>query len=152
MFCPNCGTNVPEGANACPNCGTFLNAAPAAPEAPVYQAPPVQQPYYNAAPVYQAAPVGGDPALAKSILVFGILAIAFASSFYLSFLGIIFGAIAAGKVKAYTAQGGVIAGKAKVGRILGKVGLILGIVLSVILVIYIIIVAVAAASYSAFYY
>ena len=26
MFCPNCGTNVPEGANACPNCGTFLNA------------------------------------------------------------------------------------------------------------------------------
>jgi len=25
MFCPNCGTQTPDGANNCPNCGTALN-------------------------------------------------------------------------------------------------------------------------------
>lgn len=152
MFCPNCGTNVPEGANACPNCGTFLAAQPA-PEAPVYQAPPVQEPVYQAPaqpayqqPVYQAAPAAAPAEASKSILVFGILAIAFACSFYLAFLGIVFGAITKSKVNAYLAQGYPLAGKAKVGRILGKVGLILGIVLTVILIIYIIAIA-AIASY-----
>ena len=27
-FCPKCGTQIPEGANACPNCGQNLTAAP----------------------------------------------------------------------------------------------------------------------------
>ena len=25
MFCPNCGSQTPEGANNCPNCGASLN-------------------------------------------------------------------------------------------------------------------------------
>ena len=25
MFCPNCGSQTPDGANNCPNCGTALN-------------------------------------------------------------------------------------------------------------------------------
>ena len=141
MFCPNCGTNVPEGANACPNCGTFLNAARPAPEAPVYQAPPV----YNAAPV-NTVPYNNTP-----ILVFGILAIAFACTFYLSFLGIVFGAIAKSKVNAYLAQGYPLVGKPKVGSILGKIGLILGIVLTAIFVIWLIVVIIAASSYSYYY-
>lgn len=27
-FCPNCGTELPENANACPSCGTAVNKAP----------------------------------------------------------------------------------------------------------------------------
>ncbi len=26
MFCPNCGSQAPDGANNCPNCGTALNS------------------------------------------------------------------------------------------------------------------------------
>lgn len=140
MFCPNCGTNVPEGANACPNCGTFLNAAQPAPEAPVYQAPPVQQPIYNAAPV-NTVPYNTTP-----ILVFGILAIAFACTFYLSFLGIVFGAMTKGKVNAYLAQGYALSGKAKVGSILGKVGLIVGIVMTAIFAIWLLVIVILAAA------
>ena len=36
-FCPNCGAQIPAGANACPSCGTFVNAQP-------------QQPQYNVMP------------------------------------------------------------------------------------------------------
>ena len=50
MFCPNCGAQIVEGAVFCPNCGAAQNAAPAAPAAPVYEAP--QQTYQ--APAYQA--------------------------------------------------------------------------------------------------
>ena len=67
-------------------------------------------------------------------LVFGILGVAFACTFYFSFLGIIFSAIAKGKVKKYIAEGYMLSGKSKVGSILATVGLILGIVLTVIAV------------------
>lgn len=133
MFCPNCGTNVPEGANACPNCGTLLNTAQAAPEMPVSQAPSDRQP-----PVYHAEPINKAPYSTTPILVFGILALAFADSFFLSFLGIVFGAITRSKVKAYLAEGYTLSGKAKVGSILGKVGFILGIVVTIIFVIYVV--------------
>ena len=146
MFCPNCGTNVPEGANACPNCGTLLNTAQAAPEMPVSQAPSDRQP-----PVYHAEPINKAPYSTTPILVFGILALAFADSFFLSFLGIVFGAIAKSKVNAYLAQGYPLAGKPKVGSILGKIGLILGIVLTAIFVIWLIVVVIAATSYSYYY-
>lgn len=141
MFCPNCGTQVPEDANACPNCGTFLKSAQPAPEAPVYQA----------APVYNAAPVNTIPYNTTPILVFGIIALAFACSFYVSFVGIIFGVITKSKVNAYLAQGGVLSGKAKVGSILGKVGLILGIVLTAIAIV-VLIIAIIAASTVSYYY
>ena len=35
MFCPNCGTQIPDGSAFCPNCGAKLGAAQ-----PQYQAPP----------------------------------------------------------------------------------------------------------------
>ena len=36
MFCPNCGSNVPDTERFCPTCGTAMggNAAPEAPAAP----------------------------------------------------------------------------------------------------------------------
>ena len=58
-FCPNCGSNVREGAAFCANCGTKLAAAPvaeaapvAAPVAPAPVAAPVEP-----APVVEATPV-----------------------------------------------------------------------------------------------
>jgi hypothetical protein len=51
MFCPQCGTNLPDGARFCPNCGATVAAptqqasaapaqpAPAQPQTPQYQAP-----------------------------------------------------------------------------------------------------------------
>lgn len=143
MFCPNCGTNAPDGAKACPNCGTFLNAQP---EAPVYQEAPAQQPIYNAAPVAPVAPVSTISDNTTPILVFGILALALAGS--TGIVGIIFGILTKKKVNEYLAQGGTLTGKAKVGSILGKVGLILGIVMTVFWIISV----VASVSLSAYSY
>ena len=108
---------------------------------PVYREPeaPVQQ------PVYQQPTV--DPALngmSKSILIWGIIGLAFSCTFYLSLLGIIFSAIGKGKVKSFLAAGGQLSGKAKVGSILAKVGLILGIVLTVLFVIWLFVIVIAA--------
>ena len=125
------------------------------PAQPQYAQPQYQpQQYDYAQPQYNAGAPMEDPVernLSKSILIFGILGIAFACTFYLSFLGIIFGAIALSKAKKYAASGYVVTGRAKVGKILGLVGLILGIVMVVILLIVIIVAIVAAASYNSYY-
>lgn len=95
------------------------------PEQPVY--PLYSQPVY---PQYSIAQPSGTP-----VLVMGILALAFANTFYLAFLGIIFGAICKGRLSAYLEAGGRLCGQAKVGRILGKIGLILGIVFTALLIV-----------------
>ncbi len=64
--------------------------------------------------------------LSTQSLVFGILSLVFNE---FSILGIIFGAIGKGKAKKFAAEnGGVVTGKAKVGKILSTVGLVLGII------------------------
>lgn len=168
MFCHNCGNALEDGAKFCPNCGTPV-AVPEVhtPEEPaaekiaetVCEEPAVEAPVYEApaAPVYQApvAEPAVDPTLngmSKSILIFGIIGLAFSCSFYLSLLGIIFSAIGKGKVKAFLAAGGQLTGKAKVGNILAKVGLILGIVLTVFFVIWLIVIIVAAISNGSAHY
>lgn len=141
MFCTNCGTQNDDSQRFCTNCGAELTQQAAAPAAAPQEAPQVASvdPYAApvATPVY-AAPVAAEGPNSTPILVWGIIGLAFACTFYFSFLGIIFSAVAGSKVKSFVAQGGVVAGKAKVGKILGKVGLILGIVLTVIAVIVIV--------------
>ena len=124
MFCQQCGAQIPDNTIFCPYCSAE-------------QQPLSPQPY-NAAPVN---PLANDPeasADASPVLTWGIIGLAFASSFYLSFLGIIFSAIGRSKANAYQAKYGILFGKSKVGSILSKIGLILGIVLTVFLVIYIV--------------
>ena len=174
MFCQNCGTFLEEGVKFCPNCGTpiavpevvaaaaeekpveprFEEPAPTVTE-PVYEEPAqpaYQQPeppvYQPEAPVYQEPVVKSNPAaeaLSSPILVFGILGVAFCCMPYLlSILGIIFSAIAKKKVKAFQEAGGVLSGKAKVGNILAKVGMIVSIVMTAIFVVVIIAAIIAA--------
>lgn len=68
MTCPNCGAQIPEGFRFCTNCGMPLAAAPEAVPAqpayipPVYQQPPVEQPYApEPVPVYQQMPAEPIP-------------------------------------------------------------------------------------------
>ena len=74
-------------------------------------------------------------------LTFGILSLVFCG-----ILGIIFGAIGRKKGKEFIAQGGELAGAAKVGFILSKVGVILGIIATIVIAIYLIVIIAAAAS------
>ncbi|MBQ7172586.1 MAG: hypothetical protein IJR88_00490 [Clostridia bacterium] len=66
------------------------------------------------------------------ILVFGILSVSFLCTFWLSFLGIIFGFIARGKSNVYVDAGVPVTGKVRVGRVLGTVGGIISIVATVL--------------------
>ncbi len=92
-------------------------------------------------------PPSGTP-----ILVFGILSLAFAQTFYLAFLGIIFGAVSKSKLRSYLASGGSLAGTAKVGRILGKIGFILGIVLTCLFVAWLVVMIVVVFNSGSFPY
>ena len=140
MNCKLCGAFLPEGTRFCPSCGAEVVEE--------MKQPQYQQQYVNyEAPVYDQTE---QAASAKSALTWGILGLAFAVSFYLSFLGIIFSAIAKSKVKAYIAAFGTPTAKVKTGNGLATGGLIVGIVLTVLLVIFII--GVAGAASSGYYY
>lgn len=84
--------------------------------------------------------------LASSALTMGILSLVFGEFPFLSILGIIFGALGLGKAKAFIASAGNLYGKAKVGRILSLVGLIISIVMTVIYFFYFFIIIVALGS------
>lgn len=46
-FCPNCGSQLQDGASYCPNCGSSVNNQPSAPQTYPTNAP---QGYFNGAP------------------------------------------------------------------------------------------------------
>lgn len=87
--------------------------------------------YTQQAPQYQA------DALAGSVLTKGILSVAFACTFFVSFLGIIFGAQGKNLASRCAAMnGGYLPVKAKVGRGLSIGGFIGGIVMTALFGIY----------------
>ena len=110
--------------------------APAPAPAPVVPVTPVQ-PVYAQAPVTPVDPVAGmptgDPDLAKSILILGIVAVACAVSYIGAIGGIICGAIGLAKAKKFVEENGQVFGKAKVGKFLALGGLIYGSVCTAIL-------------------
>lgn len=111
MFCKNCGRQLGEGETLCPVCGTLNSGETAA-------APTVE---YSFGEV-NAANDQMKNGMAGQALTWGILSLAFSCSGCLSLLGFIFSFIAKSKALAYERTFGVLEGRAKVGRILGKVG------------------------------
>ena len=141
MFCNKCGKNIPDDSTFCPNCGASLSASEAAPN---YDP-------YRPAPTYDRFAKPVDPRereASKSVLTFGIIALAFSFTWILSFVGIIFAFIARSKVKAYERDFGPATGKTRVGKIFSIVSIPLSIVLTVFFLFYIGIIAFAI-SYAA---
>ena len=117
MFCKQCGTNIPDDTKFCPNCGSAVEET-------------AIQPAEVAA---VAKPVAGN---STEVLVWGIIGLAFACSFFMSFLGIIFSAIAKKKAKGYESTYGLVSGKARIGKNLAKAGFIVSIILTVLCAVY----------------
>lgn len=141
MYCKECGTILPEGATYCPECGSASTVNQA-----TYSSGSTNNNEWTktntTTPTYQNTTNYTE--LSKSILTKGILALVFSCTFWLSFLGIVFGCITSKRTQMFCNAGNVLTGKAKVGSILGKVGLILGIVLTAIFVIYLLVAIIAA--------
>ena len=163
MFCPKCGTQVPDGVKFCPTCGNLMQAAPQEPapqvQEPVYQepAPQVQEPVYQQ-PVYQQ-PVYQEPAPTPAYnniyqepapqpqynaapvddngasTPILILGIVGLATSFLPYLVSIVGIIISA----------IARGKAKVGANLAKAGLIISIIMTILWFIIIIILIILAA-------
>ena len=94
MFCPNCGSQNPDGAPFCSACGQAMSAPQA----------PVQQPVYGA-PVYGANQKPAVPGKGLSIasMVLGIVSLALFCVWYLaipcSIVGVALGGVAFNKAK-----------------------------------------------------
>ena len=103
-----------------------------APDPPaVYSDPSYDQGAYASSPVIPNE-------IISSIFTNGLLGTIFASTMFLSFLGIIFGVIARKKSNEMLRLYGYQTGKARAGRILGTVGLGLGIAMTVVFIFYVI--------------
>ena len=111
MFCKNCGRQLDENENVCPVCGTVNGGETAKASTLEYG--------------YDAVNEANEQMkneMASQSLKWGILSLAFSASGCLSLLGFIFSFIAKSKALAYEQTFGMLEGKARVGRILGKVG------------------------------
>lgn len=111
MFCKNCGRQLDENENVCPVCGTVNGGETA-------EASTLEYGYDAVTEANEQLKNG----MASQSLKWGILSLAFSASGCLSLLGFIFSFIAKSKALAYERTFGVLEGKARVGRILGKVG------------------------------
>ena len=132
MFCKNCGRQLDEGETLCPACGTINATEATATESVSYE--------YSA--VDTANQLLKDE-MAGQTLKWGIISLAFAVSGCLSLLGFIFSFIARSRARAYEQTFGALEGKAKVGRILGKVGFGVGLGMTVYMAL-VFVIAVAA--------
>ncbi len=117
FFCKSCGIELPDNIAYCPICGAHTGTRSS--DQTFDHSPPI-------APFSSVSPV--------SVLVYGILAMEFSCTVILSFLGIIFGIKSMRRANRYAYDMGGLSGMAKVGRILGKLGFILGIVCTALFV------------------
>lgn len=126
MFCIKCGRQIPDDAVFCPACGATQGD----------QMPQAIAPNQPAAWKKPVSPE--EDALAGSILTWGILGLAFSATVI---LGIIFSAIGLSKARRFRETYGPLHHRAKVGRILSLVGLIVSLVMILFWTVYGIIIA-----------
>lgn len=117
MFCKYCGAPLDGDAKFCTKCGAGVDPAPGMTPTP-------------AAPAYN--PAGPSP---TKVMVFGIIGLALSSA---GIPGLVLSIIALRFADEFARLNGGLFGQAKVGRILGKVGLIVSIVMTVIWALYIV--------------
>ncbi len=129
MYCSKCGASLNESWQVCPQCGTAIEKEEQA-------ATPIT--------TYQGSL--GNP---TPVLAWGITGLAFAVTFWLSFLGIIFSIVGLKKSKNYIEfTGNAPSKKAMIGRKLSIAGIIVGSIFTTFLIIFLI----AAASNGGRYY
>ena len=116
MFCTKCGRELSDAETYCPYCGQIFS-------------------HLDGSPYFVPDDTVKDQ-MAGNVLTWGILSLAFAVSGCLSLLGFIFSFIARSRARAYEQTFGVPEGKAKVGRILGKVGFGVGLGYSIFFALY----------------
>lgn len=122
MFCKHCGAPLDSDSTFCTRCGAGIDVSAADSYAQPVQAVPVQ-------PVNPAGPS------ATKVMVFGIIGLALCE---LGLPGVILSAIALRLANEFIQWNGGLFGQAKVGRILGKIGFIVGIVMTVFWLVYIV--------------
>ena len=118
MYCSNCGAQNSDNSRFCQNCGQLMHEA--------------ERQSITAASTYEG-PMGNP----TPVLVWGIVSLACACTFVVSFLGIIFGCIGKKKADQYLDFCGGGSKQATIGRNLSKAGIIVGVILTVLFVIYI---------------
>lgn len=117
MYCKNCGALISENSRFCTNCGQVVES---------------EKQSVSTTSTYEG-PMGNP----TPVLVYGILGLSFALTFFLSFLGIIFSSIGLKKARAYLDFCPVGSKQVTIGRNLSKAGMIVGIIMTVLCVIYI---------------
>ena len=128
MFCKNCGKQIDDDSSFCRYCGQKQSAEVQNVAVQSFD----QQPPSPATDELEKK----KDTLSGEILKWGIMSLAFAQSFWLSFIGIIFYAKMKKRAKKYSKLFGDLTGRASVGHGLGTAGLIVGIILTVIFAIY----------------
>ena len=150
MFCKHCGSQIDETAKFCTTCGKIVEREEYAANqnaAPDYFDTPAPNYYNNPAPNYFDTPTpnyngeGYRPQQRESgggILALAILSLVFAETFFLSFVGLIFGYIAKSKINSYIIRNGELDAPGKVGRGLSTAGIIVSWIMTGLFVLYII--------------
>ena len=113
MFCAKCGAQMNDNFRVCPQCGATQQG---------------QEQNLTNNSTYNG-PLGNP----TPVLVWGILSLSFAVTFYFSFLGLIFGIVGTKKAKAYREfTQNAPAKQADIGQNLSKAGIIVGAILTAI--------------------
>lgn len=122
MICTNCRHPISDTYNLCPYCGMLVSAMEQTAIAPI-----------DANPKVKPTPSRKGNTL---ILVFGLLSLLLAHTFFFSIAAIVFGAIAKSKANKKYRSEGVLSARANAGRIIGKIGFILGIIVGVYFILF----------------
>ena len=125
-FCNQCGAELAEGSEFCHHCG----AKAYAPETPEHaDVAPAES--FTA----QAQPLVSTVSPTK-VMVLGIVGLALSAEPVVGIAGIVLSAMAKNAANTFEEEHGMIFGQAKVGRILGKIGFIVGIVMTIVWALY----------------